>query len=104
MEGHPHRTRGREDGVGVFQKAEKPGKGITFEMYIKKKISKKELKLKKKKFYAQPKPHGTRLELSPVWFANPGIHGTDTKLGVTSGFLCLPGLHGTRPGGRGRGQ
>ena len=32
VEEQPSRSRGREDGVGVFQKAEKPGKGITFEM------------------------------------------------------------------------
>jgi hypothetical protein len=29
---HPHRSKGREDVIGYFQKGGKPGKGITFEM------------------------------------------------------------------------
>jgi hypothetical protein len=33
VEEHPHRSRGREDGIGGFQEGVgKPGKGITFEM------------------------------------------------------------------------
>jgi hypothetical protein len=31
-EEHPHRSRGREDGIEGFQKGGKLGKGITFEM------------------------------------------------------------------------
>ena len=33
---YPHRSRGREDGIGCFQEGGKLGKGITFEMQIKK--------------------------------------------------------------------
>ena len=29
---HPHRSRGREDGIGGFQEWGKPGKEITFAM------------------------------------------------------------------------
>jgi hypothetical protein len=29
---HPHRSRGRGDGIGGFRSGEEPGKGITFEM------------------------------------------------------------------------
>jgi hypothetical protein len=29
---HPHRSRGREDGMGVSRRKDKPGKGITFKM------------------------------------------------------------------------
>ena len=32
VEEHPHRSRGREDGIGGFREEGKPGKGITFEM------------------------------------------------------------------------
>jgi hypothetical protein len=32
VEEHPHRSRGREDGIGCFWEGGKPGKGITFEM------------------------------------------------------------------------
>jgi hypothetical protein len=32
LEEHPHRSRGREDGIGRFQEGGKPGKGVTFEM------------------------------------------------------------------------
>jgi hypothetical protein len=32
VEEHPHRSRGKEDGIGCFRKGGKPGKGITFEM------------------------------------------------------------------------
>jgi hypothetical protein len=32
VEEHPHRSRGREDGIGCFQEGEKLGKRITFEM------------------------------------------------------------------------
>jgi hypothetical protein len=38
---HFHRNRGREYRIGCFQEGCKPGKGITFEMQIKK-LSKKE--------------------------------------------------------------
>jgi hypothetical protein len=31
-EGHPHRRRGREDGVRNFREGLKPGEGITFEI------------------------------------------------------------------------
>ena len=31
VEEHPHRSRGREDGIGGFWEWEKRGKGITFE-------------------------------------------------------------------------
>jgi hypothetical protein len=32
VEKHPHTSRVREDGLGVFWKEGKPGKGITFDM------------------------------------------------------------------------
>jgi hypothetical protein len=32
VEVHPHRSRGREDGIGYYQEGGKLGKGITFEM------------------------------------------------------------------------
>jgi hypothetical protein len=32
VEGHPHRSRGREDGIGSFRWWGEPGKGIIFEM------------------------------------------------------------------------
>jgi hypothetical protein len=32
VEEHPHRSRGREEGIGYFQEEGKLGKGITFEM------------------------------------------------------------------------
>jgi hypothetical protein len=32
VEENPHRSKGREDGIGGFQEWEKPGKGMTFEM------------------------------------------------------------------------
>jgi hypothetical protein len=32
VEEHPHRRRGRKDGLGSFWEGEKLGKGITFEM------------------------------------------------------------------------
>jgi hypothetical protein len=32
MEEHPHSSRGREDLIGCFWEAGKPGKRITFEM------------------------------------------------------------------------
>jgi hypothetical protein len=32
VEEYPHRSRGREDGIGGFWECGKPGKGITFEM------------------------------------------------------------------------
>ena len=32
VEEHPHRSRGREDGIGGFREVEKLGKGITFQM------------------------------------------------------------------------
>ena len=32
VEEHPHRSRGKEDGIGCFQEGGKPGKGITFLM------------------------------------------------------------------------
>jgi hypothetical protein len=32
IEERPHRSRGREDGIGGFFEVGKPGKGITFEM------------------------------------------------------------------------
>jgi hypothetical protein len=35
VEEHPHRSRGREDGIGGFWEGRKLGKGITFEMQIK---------------------------------------------------------------------
>jgi hypothetical protein len=36
VEEHPHRSRGREGVIACFQEGGKPGKGITFEMQIKK--------------------------------------------------------------------
>jgi hypothetical protein len=36
VEGHLHRSSGREDVIGYFWEGGKPGKGITFEMKIKK--------------------------------------------------------------------
>jgi hypothetical protein len=41
VEEHPHRSRGREDVIGCFQEGGKPGKGITFEISIKKISNKK---------------------------------------------------------------
>jgi hypothetical protein len=38
---HPHRSWGREDVIGCFREEGKLGKGITFEMQIKKISSKK---------------------------------------------------------------
>jgi hypothetical protein len=32
LEEHPHRSRGREDGIGGLQEWGKPGKEITFEI------------------------------------------------------------------------
>ena len=32
VEEHPHRSRGREDGIGCFWEGGKLGKGITIEM------------------------------------------------------------------------
>ena len=36
VEEHPHISRETEDGIGDFKERAKPGKWITFEMYIKK--------------------------------------------------------------------
>jgi hypothetical protein len=36
IEEYPHRSRGREDVIGCFWEVGKLGKGIIFEMYIKK--------------------------------------------------------------------
>jgi hypothetical protein len=41
VEGHPHRSRGREDVIGCFWEEGKLGKGIIFEMQIKKYLIKK---------------------------------------------------------------
>ena len=32
VEEHPHRSRGREDGMGVFREGENPVRGITLAM------------------------------------------------------------------------
>ena len=45
VEEHPHRSREREDVIRCFQEGGKPGKGITFEMLIKKISNKKCLEL-----------------------------------------------------------
>ena len=47
VEEHPRGSRGREDGIGAVWEAGKLGKGIIFEMYVKK-ISNKEKKEDKK--------------------------------------------------------
>ena len=41
VEEHPHKSRRRKDVIGCFQEGGKPGKEITFEMYIKKISNKK---------------------------------------------------------------
>ena len=45
VEEHPHRSRRREDGIGGFQEGEKQGKGMTFEVQIKKKYPIKKRKI-----------------------------------------------------------
>jgi hypothetical protein len=41
VEEHPHRSRGREDVIGYFWEGGKLGKGVKFEMQIKKISNKK---------------------------------------------------------------